>query len=133
MVLLDPLANLCSHLKNCVMVGKLETYFRPISKLILEVLRVLKENGYIEDYKVVAPFRMRGGVVWIKIKPGAIHDIGAIKPRFPCKWREIPKWEKQFLPSYKMGILILTTPKGVMTHREAFKQRIGGRLLVYVY
>lgn len=130
MVLLDPLANALATLKNCEMIGKKVAYIRPISKLILQVLEVLKKHGYIKDYKVVS--KLRGGIVEVHLQ-GKIHDIKAIKPRFPVKVKEIPLWEKKLLPSYRMGILILSTPKGVMDHHEAKKLHMGGRLIAYVY
>jgi small subunit ribosomal protein S8 len=43
------------------------------------------------------------------------------------------KYEKRFLPAFNYGILIVTTPNGVMTHEDAKKEGIGGRLLAYVY
>ncbi|HDD66367.1 MAG TPA: 30S ribosomal protein S8, partial [Nitrososphaeria archaeon] len=43
------------------------------------------------------------------------------------------KWEQQYLPSEDVGILIVTTSRGVMSHREARKLGIGGKLLGYVY
>jgi len=42
-------------------------------------------------------------------------------------------WERRFLPAVGIGILIVSTPNGVMTHNEAEKSNIGGRILGYVY
>ena len=126
----DPLADALTTLKNCDLVGKKEAYLYPASKLLGEVLRILKEHGYIEDYEYIENYR--GGIYRVKLR-GRIHKIGAIKPRFPVKYREIEKWEQKYLPSWTMGLLIISTPKGVMTNEEAKKQKIGGRLIAYVY
>ncbi|MEM2907506.1 MAG: 30S ribosomal protein S8, partial [Candidatus Odinarchaeota archaeon] len=49
------------------------------------------------------------------------------------KYKDIDKWESEFLPSKDFGILVVTTPRGLMTHIEAREKKIGGRLLAYVY
>jgi len=64
---------------------------------------------------------------------GRINDCGVIKPRFPVKKNEFEKWEKRYLPSPDVGLLVISTSKGVMTHREAKELGIGGVLLAYVY
>ena len=129
-MLLDPLADALSAIRNAELVGKGVIYLSPVSKLLKNVLKILKENGYIEDYEYIENYR--GGVIKVKLN-GKIHNIGVIKPRFPVKWREIEMWERKYLPSYTMGLLIISTPKGVMTHEEAKKQHIGGKLIAYVY
>jgi len=126
----DPLSDALSNIKNCEMVGKKEAVIYPTSKLLGEVLRILKEHGYIEDYEFID--NHRGGIYRVMLK-GRIHNIGTIKPRFPVKFREIEKWEQKYLPSWTMGLLIISTPKGVMTNEEAKKNKIGGRLIAYVY
>ncbi len=130
MVRLDPIADALATLKNAEMAGKDIAYLYPVSKLLLKIIEILKKHGYIEDYeKIESP---RGTICIVKLK-GRIHNIGAIKPRFPVKWREIEEWEKKYLPSYAMGLLIISTSKGVMTNIEAKEKRIGGRLIAYVY
>jgi len=129
-VRLDPIADALSAIKNAEMVGKSVIYLAPASKLLRNMLKILKENGYIQEYEYIE--NHRGGVIKVTLK-GKIHDIGAIKPRFSVKWREIELWERKYLPSYIMGLLIISTPKGLMTHEEAKKERIGGRLIAYVY
>jgi len=64
---------------------------------------------------------------------GNINKCGVIKPRFPVKKNEFEKWEKRFLPAKNFGILLVSTPKGIMSHKDAYKNETGGRLLAYVY
>jgi len=127
---LDPIADALVTIKNCEMVGKREAILWPASKLLGGILKILKEHGYIEDYEYIE--NHRGGVYRVKLK-GRIHDIKAIKPRFPVKYKEIEQLEQKFLPSWTMGLLIISTPKGLMTNEEARKNKIGGRLIAYVY
>ena len=73
-------------------------------------------------------------VVFVKIKLlKRINECGTIKPRFSVEHTDFVKWEKQFLPARDFGTLVVSTPGGVMTHREAKEKGIGGRLLAYVY
>ncbi|MDO8627324.1 MAG: 30S ribosomal protein S8, partial [Candidatus Diapherotrites archaeon] len=64
---------------------------------------------------------------------GKINVCRAIKPRYAVKKNGYDKYEKQFLPSKEIGILIVSTPKGVVSHNEAKQQGIGGRLIAFVY
>ena len=64
---------------------------------------------------------------------GNINKCGVIKPRHAVKKDEFEKFEKRYLPAKNFGILIVTTPEGIMTHYEAKERGIGGRLLAYMY
>ena len=121
----DVLADCFSAIKNAETIGKSEC-FSIISKMIKNVLEVIKKSGYIEDYE------QDGKRYKIKLNH-RINDCKIIKPRFSFKKDELEKWEKRFLPATEFGILIVSTPKGVMTHKEAVKNGMGGRLLGYVY
>jgi len=97
---------------NCVVI--------PTSKLGMEVLKTLKNEGYI------------GGKFKIQLL-AKITKCGAITPRFKVKKDEYNTWEQQFLPAYNRGILLVTTNQGVMSHKEAVNKNIGGFLIGYVY
>ena len=64
---------------------------------------------------------------------GNINKCGVIKPRFNAKMKDFERFEKRYLPGKGMGILIVSTSKGIMTLEEARKQKIGGKLLGYCY
>ncbi len=130
MTLLDPLANCLSAIKNAEVLGKRVVYVKPASNLIIEVLRVIQAGGYIGEFEVFDDGKAR--VLSIQLL-GRISDIGVIKPRFPVKALEYEKWEEKYLPARNFGTLVVTTDKGVMSHREAREQHLGGRLLAYVY
>ncbi|MCD6428303.1 MAG: 30S ribosomal protein S8 [Desulfurococcales archaeon] len=133
MVSMDPLANALSTIMNNEMRGNREAVITPASKLIAMVLRVMQKYGYIGEFEHIDDGR------WGKIKVqllGRINKCGVIKPRFSVKYkdlREMPQWLRKYLPSRDIGIIILSTPQGVMSHREALERRIGGVLLAYVY
>jgi SSU ribosomal protein S8P len=102
----------------------------PSSKLVGNVLRVMQRYGYIGEFEYV--YDGRGGKYIVQLL-GRINDIGPIKPRFHVKVSELQKWEEKYLPARQIGILILSTSRGVMSHLEARESRTGGVLLAYVY
>ena len=64
---------------------------------------------------------------------GRINGCGAIKPRFSVKLRDMERHEARYLPAKDFGLLILTTPYGVMNNDQAKEASTGGKLLAYVY
>ncbi|HIP66328.1 MAG TPA: 30S ribosomal protein S8 [Pyrodictium sp.] len=133
MVMLDTLANALAAIMNAEMRAKPEVIIWPASKLIAAVLRVMQQEGYIGEFEYIDDGR------WGKIRVrllGRINKCGVIKPRFPVKYRDLikmPDWLRKYLPSRDIGILILSTSQGVMSHKEAIRRHIGGVLLAYVY
>ena len=133
MVMLDTLANAMVSIKNASLRGKKEVVIMPPSKLIKAVLQVMQREGYIGEFEYIDDGR------WGKFRVqllGRINDVGVIKPRFSVSYRDLqkmPVWLQKFLPSRSIGTLIISTPKGVMSHKEAIENKVGGVLLAYVY
>lgn len=131
--MLDTLANVLATIQNAEMRGKKETVIMPASKLIAAVLRVLQQEGYIGEFEYIDDGR------WGKFRVqllGRINKTNVIKPRMPVSYRELtamPESLRKYLASRDIGILILSTSQGVMSHKEAIKRKIGGVLLAYVY
>jgi len=124
------LANLFTTLFNTEDRRKDSCIVVPTSKLGIEVLNTLKKEGYIDEFEHVDD--KRGGKFKIKLS-AKISKCGAITPRFKVKKDEYGVWERQFLPSYDRGMLLVTTNQGVMSHKEAVDKNIGGFLIGYVY
>lgn len=129
-MLLDVLSNALIAIKNAEIVGKGQVVIWPVSKLVYYTLRVLQRSGYIGEIEYIDDGR--GGKYIVKLL-GKINDIGPIKPRYSVKWREITLWEQKFLPARQIGVLVISTPHGVMSHVEAKERRTGGVLLAYAY
>ncbi|MEM5812192.1 MAG: 30S ribosomal protein S8 [Candidatus Aenigmatarchaeota archaeon] len=125
----DPLADMFSILKNMESIGRKECTV-PASKVIKDVLNVLKSHNYIGNYEFVDDGK--GGNFKVSLL-GKINKCGTIKPRFSVRKEEFIKWEKRYLPASGTGILIVTTPKGIMDQRNAIKLGTGGKLIGYVY
>lgn len=123
------LADVLNAIKNAEKVGKKFVVVKR-SKLVENVLKVMQEHGYIGSLEIINDNKQ--GLIKVELK-NKIIDCNAISPRFSVKVDEIEKYEKRFLPAYNVGILILTTSKGVMDNKKAKQMHIGGKLLAYVY
>ena len=130
MVMLDTLANALATIRNNEVRGKRECVIYPTSKLIIEVLKVMQRAGYLGEVEYIDDGR--GGKLRVQLL-GRINNCGVIKPRFPVKHDEFEKWEERYLPARGIGLLIVSTSRGVMSHREAVEAGVGGVLLAYVY
>ena len=126
----DTIANGMTTIINNEMRLKRECIIAPASKLLGKALRVMQLNGYIGEFEFIDDGR--SGKFKVQLL-GRINKCGAIRPRFPIRTDQFKEWEGNFLPSKEIGILIISTSKGVTSHREARKAKIGGRLLAYVY
>jgi small subunit ribosomal protein S8 len=127
---MDVIANGLTAIYNNEVRRRKECYITPASKLLGNVLRVMQMSGYIGEFEFIDDGRT--GKFRIQLL-GRINKCGAIKPRYSVRAKDIEKWEKTFLPAKDIGILILTTPQGVMSHIEAKKRGVGGKLLAYIY
>ena len=126
----DPLANMMSLILNNEEIGRPECLIKPVSKTIKELLMVMKKNGYIGDFKEIEDGR--GNYIKLNLI-GNINRCGVIKPRYSVKNIDFEKFEKRYLPAKDLGILFISTPRGIMTHYDAKSKKTGGRLLAYCY
>jgi len=126
----DTLANGLTTIMNNEMRNKLECVISPASKLLGRVLRVMQLSGYIGEFEFVDDGR--SGKFKVQLL-GRVNKCGAVKPRFSLSTDEFEVWEKRFLPSRDIGVLVVSTSQGVLSHRDAKVRKIGGRLLAFVY
>ena len=125
----DILSDVLVTIKNADLLGKSSAVV-PASKLIGNVLKLLTEKGYLNNYEFNDD--RKGGEFIISLN-GRINGCGAIKPRFSVKLRDMERHEARYLPAKDFGLLILTTPYGVMNNDQAKEASTGGKLLAYVY
>jgi small subunit ribosomal protein S8 len=126
----DTLANALSGILNYDRTGKKEYTVHPASKITRRVLLILNEQGYLGQSEVLT--EGRGGVIKVNLL-GNVNKCGVIKPRFAVTMNEYEKFEKRFLPAKNVGVLIVSTIKGFMTHEQAKEKNLGGRLIAYCY
>jgi small subunit ribosomal protein S8 len=127
---MDTLANGLTAVINSEMRNKHECIISPASRLLGRVLRIMQLNGYIGEFEFIDDGR--SGKFKVQLL-GRINKCGAIRPRFSVKMDRFEEWEKTYLPSREVGLLVISTPNGVLSHREARERRIGGRLLAFIY
>jgi small subunit ribosomal protein S8 len=124
------LPNLFATIYNNEIRNKKECLAIPASKLASEVLRTMQKHKYIGEFEFIDDGLL--GKLRVQLL-GRINRCGVVSPRFAVKKDNYSRWERQYLPAVGVGILIVTTPKGVMSHIEAQGKDVGGRLLGYVY
>jgi len=128
----DPVADFLTRVRNAIR-AKQQKVDVPASKLKLEIARILKEEGYISNFKATEENGQKLLRVYLKYGTGneaAISNLNRIsKPgcRVYVGRTEIPR------VLGGLGINILTTPKGVMTGRDARKSGVGGEILCEVW
>lgn len=127
---MDPLVNALNTIMNHEGRRKKECIITPASGLVGRVLRLIQQKGYIGEIEFIDDGRQ--GKFRVQLF-GRINECQAVQPRYATKVKEMEKWEKRFLPSRDLGAVILSTPKGVIDHRQAKELNIGGVVIAYVY
>jgi len=128
----DPVADMISRIRNGVR-AKLPRVDVPSSKLKVEIARILKDEGYVANFKVTEDDKQGVLRVYLKYGPGmerVITDLQRVsKPgcRIYCGKDQIPRVYGG------LGINILSTSRGLMTGRSAAREGVGGEILVNVW
>ncbi|MDE1865651.1 MAG: 30S ribosomal protein S8 [Candidatus Micrarchaeota archaeon] len=126
---MDRLAEAINVIKTHERMGREECVVDS-TKLLKSVLGTLKAESYIKDFE---EFK-EGKFQKIRIKlSNRINAMGVVKPRYAIQNSDIAKYESRYIPSKDFGILVISTPQGLMTNREAREKKTGGRLVLYVY
>ena len=126
----DPLSNVLATINNAEQKAMKQCSGKPASRLIGRVLDIMNARRYIGSYSIIDDGR--GSIIQVNLI-GAINKCGAIKPRFSVGTGSYEKFEKRYLPAKDFGILIVSTPEGVMTHSDAKAKGLGGTLIAYCY
>lgn len=133
----DPIADMLIRIRNGVMAQK-SMVAMPTSKIKVEIARILKEEGFIQDYEVVEGERISQNTLRVDLK--YVGERRQLRPvitgleRVSHPGRRVYS-QKQDIPWILsgMGIAILTTPKGVMTGQRARKLGVGGEIICKVW
>lgn len=129
MVLNDPLADAMSKINNAVKALN-KTVELKNSKLLRNVLEVLKEHNYIGSFEVIEDGKQ--GLIKVNLL-GTINKCGVVKPRYSVTVDEIEKFEQRFLPAKDFGVIILSTNLGLKTQFTAKEGNVGGTIVAYCY
>ena len=131
MMMTDPIADMLTRIRNANQM-KHETVSMPASRLKLEFLNVLKNEGYISEYEKIEDGKQ--GIIKVTLK--YVDKVRAIKGlkriskpglRVYAKATELPKVLNG------LGIAIISTSNGIMTDREARQNKLGGEVVAFVW
>jgi small subunit ribosomal protein S8 len=127
----DPIADLLARVRNAGRAQKIDI-FVPYSKMKAEIARILKEEGYIADYSVDTSAAHPRIKITNKLIDHTCAVTGLRRVSRPGLRRYVAAKE---IPRVLggMGTAILSTPRGVLSGRDARKQKVGGELLAYVW
>ena len=123
----DIVADALNMIKNSKNAGKEIVKIKRISNLLIEILKIMKDKKAIKKYK------FDGKNKSVEVAIGDLHECCAIKPRFTVDKSQIEKYRRRYLPSRNMGVVIVSTNQGLMTHDEAQEKKIGGCVVAYFY
>jgi small subunit ribosomal protein S8 len=130
----DSIADMLTRIRNAGMAGHSQVAV-PSSKIKLAVTRVLKEQGYIREYRLVEERPQPVIRIWLKYvgeKPRRHAILGLQRVSKPGRRVYVGKKEIPWVRS-GLGMAILSTPKGVLTDRQARQLGVGGELLCLVW
>ena len=132
MTVSDPIADMLTRIRNAIM-ARHDFLLVPSSKMKLSIARILKEEGFITDYEVLRGKPHRVIKIYLKYRErnrpvlAGLERVSKPGLRVYTERKEIPRVYGG------LGIAILSTPKGVMTGHQAWRQGIGGELLCSVW
>ncbi len=122
----DIIADALNQIMNARKAGKEVIEVKKHSKMLLSVLAIAKLRNYVKSYKV-----NDSGILIIELDK--LNGCKAIKPRFTITVEDIDKYVKRYLPARNLGILIISTSHGLITHHTAIEKNIGGSLIAYIF
>ena len=132
MVVTDPIADMLTRIRNANQMRYKEVEV-PASKMKLEIARILKEEGFIVDFKVKKNNVQNIIVLTLKYGEKKERVITGLKRISKPGLRVYAKAEEVPTVLNGLGIAIVSTSKGVMTGKEAKKQSLGGEVLAYIW
>ena len=122
----DIVADGLNQIMNAKRVEKREFTISRYSKVLLNLFKMMKEGGHI-DYEVNEEDKT------VRVKIIKLNECRAVKPRYYVSVAGIDKYLRRFLPSRKFGNLVISTNLGLLGHKDAIKNNVGGSVIAYFY
>ena len=122
----DVVADGLNEIMNAKRVEKRELVIKKYSKVLINLFEMMKKVGHI-DYSVDVDDRS------VKVSIIKLNECRAVKPRYYVGVADIDKYLRRFLPSRNFGVLVISTNKGLMSHKEAVANKLGGSVVAYFY
>ena len=133
MVVTDPIADMMTRIRNAVAVRH-DSVAIPSSNIKVALAKILKDEGFVEDYEVTDGASPQGVIrIFLHYRKKGEPAISGLKRvskpglRVYVRKGEIPRYYGG------LGMAIISTPKGVMTGKKAWREGVGGELLCYVW
>jgi len=132
MAVTDPIADMLTRIRNGAK-AKFNSIDVPGSKLKTEIAKILKEEGFIKNYKFLKDGKQGILRIYLKYGPGQSAVVYGLK-RVSKPGRRVYVKSDEIKPVYNgMGISILSTSRGIITDKKARKENIGGEILCDVW
>jgi len=128
----DPIADMLTRIRNAIM-ARHDVVLVPASKMKLSIVRILKDEGFINDYEVLRSKPHRVIKIYLKYSDknrpvlSGLERVSKSGLRVYVQQKEIPRVYAG------LGIALISTSKGVMTGQQAWREGIGGELICYVW
>jgi small subunit ribosomal protein S8 len=122
----DIVADGLNQIMNAKRVEKRELVIRKYSKVLLGLFEMMKNDGHI-DYEVNEEKKV------VRVSIVKLNECRAVKPRYYVGVSDIDKYLRRFLPSRNFGTLVISTNKGMISHKEAMTENLGGSVVAYFY
>ncbi|MBI4482566.1 MAG: 30S ribosomal protein S8 [Acidobacteria bacterium] len=128
----DPIADMLTRIKNAIR-ARQESVDIPGSRLKLEILKILKDEGYLDNYKFTKDNKQ--GTITVFLKYGANKESVITELERVSRPGRRVYAPKEGIPAVMggLGVSILSTPKGVMTGKRAKQEGVGGEILCQVH
>ena len=126
MTMTDPIADMLTRVRNANSAGK-QTVSMPSSKKLVEIARIMKEEGYIQGYDIIEGEPRATLEIVLKYGDKKAKTIRGIKRISKPGLRELPR------VLGGLGTAIVSTSNGVMTDRDARKKGVGGEVIAYIW
>jgi small subunit ribosomal protein S8 len=131
--MVDPITDLLNRLGNAARARHVSTRM-PFSKIKVKIVEILKQEGYIDDFSLDDGDGIHRDIIvyprYVDDFNTAIHEMRRVSTpgrRFYCRARDISRVKSG------LGVAIISTPKGIMTDRDATKQNQGGEVLCEIW
>lgn len=131
MTVIDPIADMLTRIRNAIMANH-DSVLVPSSKIKLSIAKILNEQGFIDRYEVLKGKPQPMIKIYLRYTDDQPAILGLERVSKPSLRVYVEKHE---IPRVYggLGIAVLSTSKGIMTGQEAWRQRLGGEILCYVW
>jgi len=127
----DIVADGLNEIMNAKRVEKRELVIKKYSKVLIGLFDMMKAAGHIDYELGVSSEGVEGRSVKVSILK--LNECRAVKPRYYVGVADVDKYLRRFLPSRNFGTLVISTNKGLMSHKDAVANKLGGSVVAYFY